>query len=363
VPLDLLPVEPLLQVHNLQTTFDTDQGAVHAVDGIDFSIAPGEIFALVGESGCGKTVTALSILGLIDPPGKIVKGEIDFQGRSLTTLSGAEMDALRGDQLTMIFQEPLASLNPVFSIGAQIGELLQVHRGLARREALREGAALLERVGIPDAESRLHAYPDELSGGQAQRVMIAMALALKPALLIADEPTTALDVTIQAQILDLLRSLQEMHGTSILLITHDLGVVTEIADRVAMMYAGRIVECAPIDRIFQKALHPYTQALLNSHPSMGRSRTHLPVIPGEVPNPLEHVPGCRFAPRCEARIKFHLEICNQREPDLISNGLGQAARCWLYQSAHGYEHPLRTIDASNDRSQPTRSSCQGRTDQ
>lgn len=363
VPHELHSNQPLLQIRNLRTTFDTDQGVAYAVDGVDFAIAPGEIFAMVGESGCGKTVTALSILGLIDPPGKVVSGEIIFQGRELTALSKAEMDALRGDQITMIFQEPLASLNPVFSIGAQIGELLRVHRGLSRREARREGVALLEMVGIPDAEARLQAYPDELSGGQAQRVMIAMALALNPALLIADEPTTALDVTIQAQILELLRSLKAKHKTAVLLITHDLGVVAEMADQVAVMYAGQIVESAGIDGIFSSARHPYTQALLHSMPALGKSRTHLPVIAGTVPNPLERVPGCRFAPRCEARRQYHLEICRQREPDLISSGVGHAVRCWLYQSANGHEKPLNTVEQVDHRSQSINPSRREKADQ
>jgi oligopeptide/dipeptide ABC transporter ATP-binding protein len=295
---------------------------------------------LVGESGCGKSVSALSLLRLIDPPGQIVEGEVTFRGQHLETLTEKQMTELRGSQISMIFQQPQSSLNPVFSVGEQISEVLRLHIGMNREQAWQRAGELLHSVGIPDAASRLRAYPHELSGGQAQRVMIAMALACSPALLIADEPTTALDVTIQAQILDLMRELRAKLGTAIILITHDLGVVAEMADRVAVMYAGKIVEEAEVDTLFARPLHPYTQGLIASIPVLGKVTDRLEVIPGSVPNLIDLPPGCRFAPRCKARLEHNLSICDQQEPELGPIEDGHAARCWLYQSSGEHRAPL-----------------------
>jgi oligopeptide/dipeptide ABC transporter ATP-binding protein len=331
------PGQPLLDVEDLKTYFFTDDGVVKAVDGVSYTVQMGEVFGLVGESGCGKSVSALSLLRLIDHPGRIVAGDVSFRGQALGALSEKQMTELRGSQISMIFQQPQSSLNPVFSVGDQIAEVLRLHMGMNRDQAWQRAGDLLVSVGIPDAASRLHTYPHELSGGQAQRVMIAMALACSPALLIADEPTTALDVTIQAQILDLMRALREKLGTAIILITHDLGVVAEMADRVAVMYAGKIVEEAEVDALFARPLHPYTQGLIASIPVLGSVTNRLEVIPGSVPNLINLPPGCRFAPRCRARLEHHLSICDEREPDLVPHEKGHAARCWLYQS-HGDHH-------------------------
>jgi oligopeptide/dipeptide ABC transporter ATP-binding protein len=330
----------LLDVQNLRTYFFSDEGIVRAVDGISYQVRQGEVFGLVGESGCGKSVSALSLLRLIDPPGRIVEGSITFRGHRLETLTEQQMTDLRGSQISMVFQQPQSSLNPVFSIGDQIIEVLQIHLGMKRGQARQRAAELLRAVGIPDPESRLDSYPHELSGGQAQRVMIAMALACSPALLIADEPTTALDVTIQAQILDLMRELRARLGTAIILITHDLGVVAEMADRVAVMYAGEIVEQTDVDTLFARPLHPYTQGLIASIPVLGDVQERLEVIPGAVPNLIELPPGCRFAPRCRSRVEYGLEICQRREPDLIAVGERHAVRCWLYQSEADHRAPL-----------------------
>jgi peptide/nickel transport system ATP-binding protein len=334
----------LLVVHDLKTYFYTDQGIVRAVDGLDYTVNAGEVFGLVGESGCGKTVSALSVLRLVDAPGEIVGGEIFFDGVPLLELGEKEMTELRGSRISMIFQEPLASLNPVFTIGAQISEVLQIHQKLNGRQAWRQAVELLRQVGIPDADSRAHAYPHEISGGQAQRVMIAIALALRPRLLIADEPTTALDVTIQAQILDLLRELGRRWGTAVILITHDLGVIAEMADRVAVMYAGRIVEQADIASLFDRPLHPYTQGLIASMPVLGSPKSRLEVIPGAVPDLLDLGPGCRFAGRCALRVKFDIGICTRVEPDLKTVGIDHTARCWLYldDPDHGHKAPLKS---------------------
>jgi len=331
------PAATLLEVKDLRTHFFTDDGVVKAVDGISYTVAMGEVFGLVGESGCGKSVSALSLLRLIDPPGRIVDGSVTFRGRRLSTLTEKQMTELRGSQISMIFQQPQSSLNPVFSVGEQISEVLQLHMGMNREQSWARAGDLLHSVGIPDTESRLRSYPHELSGGQAQRVMIAMALACSPALLIADEPTTALDVTIQAQILDLMRELRGKLGTAIILITHDLGVVAEMADRVAVMYAGKIVEEAEVETLFARPLHPYTQGLIASIPVLGKVTERLEVIPGSVPNLIDLPPGCRFAPRCRARVEHHLSICDEQEPDLVAHEVGHAARCWLYQS-HGEHH-------------------------
>ena len=331
-PLNTKTSEPLLDVQNLKTFFYTDDGVVKAVDGVDFSIHPGEVLGLVGESGCGKSVTSFSILRLVDAPGKIVDGNIFFQGRDLLRLSDQEMIDVRGNLISMIFQQPQTSLNPVFKVGSQIGEVFQIHQKDLNKEEIWEKAVdLLKLVGIPDAEKKAHAYPHEMSGGQAQRVMIAMALALSPQLLIADEPTTALDVTIQAQILDLMRNLQSALNTSVLLITHDLGIIAEMADRVVIMYAGGILEQADVITIFEEPLHPYTRGLIASVPILGQVHNRLDTIPGNVPNLIELPSGCRFSTRCQPREEYELEICTRIEPDLIPASDGHLIRCWLYQ--------------------------------
>jgi oligopeptide/dipeptide ABC transporter ATP-binding protein len=330
----------LLVVDDLRTYFFTEDGVVKAVDGISYQVRMGEVFGLVGESGCGKSVSALSLLRLIDPPGRIVGGEVSFRGQLLNGLTEKQMTELRGSQISMIFQQPQSSLNPVFSVGEQISEVLRLHIGMTREQAWQRAGELLQSVGIPDTESRLRSYPHELSGGQAQRVMIAMALACSPALLIADEPTTALDVTIQAQILDLMRELRSRLGTAIILITHDLGVVAEMADRVAVMYAGKIVEQADVETLFARPLHPYTQGLIASIPVLGTVADRLEVIPGSVPNLIDLPAGCRFAPRCRARLAYDLTICDELEPDLVPHEDGHAARCWLYQNSGEHTGPL-----------------------
>ncbi len=334
-------IQPLLEVRNLKTYFFTEDGVVKAVDGVDFHVAPGEILGLVGESGCGKSVTSFSILRLVDDPGRIVDGEVIFEGRNLLKLSTDEMVDMRGNRISMIFQQPQSSLNPVFTVGDQIAEVFRIHREMTKQEAWAQAVELLKLVGIPDAEKKAYAYPHEMSGGQAQRVMIAMALALKPRLLIADEPTTALDVTIQAQILDLILDLRDKLGTSVILITHDLGLIAEMADRVAVMYAGRIVEQSDVRTLFRKPKHPYTQGLIASVPVLGRVRERLAAIPGNVPNLIGLPPGCRFASRCTARLEHDLSICTQVEPDLIPLEEGHVARCWLYQDYENHRAPLK----------------------
>ena len=338
--------QPLLEVQNLKTYFYTEDGIVKAVDGVDFSVYPGEVMGLVGESGCGKSVTSLSIMRLIGIPGKVIDGEIFFEGRNLLTLSEAEMVDMRGNRISMIFQQPQSSLNPVFKVGDQVAEVLQIHQNMGREESWEKAVDLLRLVGIPDVEEKAHSYPHEMSGGQAQRVMIAMALALNPQLLLADEPTTALDVTIQAQILDLMRDLRTRMGTSVVLITHDLGVIAEMADRVAVMYAGRIVEQSEIDSLFDKPLHPYTQGLIASIPVLGKIKDRLDVIPGSVPNLINLPPGCKFAPRCRARVDNELTICTELEPDLLPILPDHKVRCWLYQSHEelGHTAPLRASE-------------------
>jgi oligopeptide/dipeptide ABC transporter ATP-binding protein len=331
--------EPLLDVQNLKTFFYTDDGVVKAVDGVDFCIYPGEVLGLVGESGCGKSVTSFSIMRLVDAPGKIVDGQIMFEDRDLLQLNENEMIDVRGNRISMIFQQPQTSLNPVFTVGSQIGEVFQIHqKELSKEEIWEKAVELLQLVGIPDAEKKALAYPHEMSGGQAQRVMIAMALALNPQLLVADEPTTALDVTIQAQILDLMRNLQSVLNTSMLLITHDLGVIAEMADRVAIMYAGRILEQADVITIFEEPLHPYTRGLIASVPVLGQVHARLETIPGNVPNLIGLPPGCRFSTRCQMRAEYGLEICNQVEPDLIPAGKDHLIRCWLYQDNPEQNH-------------------------
>lgn len=297
---------PLLSVNNLVTHFPTRAGLVRAVDGVSFQIGLGELLGLVGESGCGKSITALSIMRLVAPPGRIVSGEVIFDGNDLLKLSDDKMRAIRGDDIAMIFQDPMTSLNPVYTVGEQIAEAVRLHRNESRAKAMESAIAAMDEVAIPDARRRVRDYPHQLSGGMRQRVMIAMALACDPKLLIADEPTTALDVTIQAQILELLDTLRRDRGLSVLLITHDLGVVAEVADRVAVMYTGRIVEESPVEEIFAHPRHPYTEGLLRSVPKLTErdiaKRHRLSTIEGTVPNPAALPPGCHFAPRCEHRL-------------------------------------------------------------
>ncbi len=314
---------PLFEVRDLRVSFFTPRGEVRAVDGVSFTIDEGETFGLVGESGCGKSVTALSLLRLLDGNGRIVGGDIVFAGRRLLALSEEEMRSLRGDQIAMVFQEPMTSLNPVFTVGYQIGEVLEVHRGMSRKQARAEAIELLRLVEIPEPERRVDAYPHQLSGGMRQRVMIAMALACRPRLLIADEPTTALDVTIQAQILDLLAHLQEQFGMAVLFVTHDLGIVAERARRVAVMYAGRIVEEAETATLFRNPLHPYTRGLLRSIPRLGMRVRRLAAIPGSVPDPLALPSGCRFRDRCT----YAVARCGEIDPQLEPFGDSRAVAC------------------------------------
>ncbi len=322
----------MLEVKNLKTYFYTEDGVVKAVDGVDFTVNRGEVLGLVGESGCGKSVTSLSIMRLISAPGRIVDGQVVFDGENLLTKPENEMVQVRGNRISMIFQQPQSSLNPVFKVGDQIAEVLNIHRDLGRQAGWARAIELLRLVGIPDAARRAHSYPHELSGGMAQRVMIAMALACIPELLIADEPTTALDVTIQAQILDLIRDLRTKVDAAIILITHDLGVIAELAERVAVMYAGRIVEQTDVRRLFAEPKHPYTQGLIGSIPVLGRIVDQLAVIPGAVPNLINLPPGCKFAPRCLARVEHNLTICTEEEPELLPMAPGHNVRCWLYHS-------------------------------
>lgn len=317
----------LLEVENLQTHFRTPDGINRAVDGVSFSVEEGETLAVVGESGCGKSVTAMSILRLIpEPPGKI-SGSIRFEGRDLLRLSEPEMREIRGNDISMIFQEPMTSLNPVLSIGRQLGETLQLHQGLSRKAAAARAVEMLDLVGIPEPKRKLSDYPHRLSGGMRQRVMIAMALACNPKLLIADEPTTALDVTIQAQILDLMKDLKRRIGAAIVLITHDLGVVAEVAERVMVMYAGRKVEEAPVEDIFRTPLHPYTQGLLGAVPKLGSSLEddsgRLTEIPGVVPNLKRRITGCVFASRCG----LATDLCRKAAPALELKAPNHRAAC------------------------------------
>jgi peptide/nickel transport system ATP-binding protein len=312
-------------VEGLKTYFFTEEGVVQAVDGVDFVLRRGETLGIVGESGSGKSVTSLSIMRLVSPPGRIVAGKIIFDGNDLLTLEPEEMRKLRGDRIAMIFQQPTTALNPVFRIGDQIIETLEIHQGLKGEEAQKRCVELLSMVGLPDPQRRMRQYPHELSGGQCQRVMIAMALACNPELLIADEPTTALDVTIQAQILDLMRELREKIETAIMLITHDMGVIAEMADSVVVMYAGQVVEYADVQSLFSDPKHPYTRGLLNSMPVLGDAREELEVIPGTVPSLINPPKGCRFASRCSKRF----EKCDQ-PPPMIELGSNRRVRCWLY---------------------------------
>lgn len=320
----------MLDVQDLRTYFYTEDGVVKAVDGVDLYVRRGETLGVVGESGCGKSVTSLSIMRLISPPGRIVSGRIIFDGVDLLTLPEHEMTKIRGNRISMIFQQPTSCLNPVFKIGDQVAEVLQIHEGLGKKASWDRAVELLRMVGIPEPQKRAHAYPHEISGGQAQRVMIAMALACQPELLIADEPTTALDVTIQAQILDLMRELKEKTGTAIMLITHDMGVVAEMCDRVVVMYAGQVVEQADVKTIFTNPLHPYTKGLLGSIPVLGQLRDRLDTIPGTVPNLIDPPPGCRFEPRCQVCEGAVRERCRTELPPLREVEPGHWVRTWLY---------------------------------
>lgn len=332
VPPETMPPagERLLEIRGLKTHFDTRDGVVKAVDGVDIHVDRGEVLGVVGESGCGKSVMSLSIMGLVPKPGEVVAGTITFDGKDLGALTPKDVRGLRGEHMSMIFQQPGSALNPVQRSGVQIKEVFKLHRDWSKNVEQEKVVESLTSVGIPDPESRAKAYPHELSGGMAQRVMIAMALSCEPELLIADEPTTALDVTIQAQILDLIRDLQETSGTAVILITHDLGVIAEMADRVAVMYAGEIVEETDVSTLFNDPLHPYSQGLLASIPVLGAPTDTLETIPGVVPSLIDLPDGCRFAARCAARVEHDLTICNEQRPELVEISPGHSVRCWLH---------------------------------
>ena len=324
----------LISLRDLQTYFYTDAGVVKAVDGVSYDIRTGRTLGVVGESGCGKSVTALSIMRLIpDPPGRIVGGEILFEGQDLSKLTNKQMREIRGNEIGMIFQEPMTSLNPVFTVGNQIVEPAILHLGVSVEEARRMAIEMLAKVGIPSPEKRIDEYPHQMSGGMRQRVMIAMALICNPKLLIADEPTTALDVTIQAQILELMKKLQDDYGMAVLIITHDLGVVAETAHDVVVMYAGKIVEYADVNTLFADPKHPYTIGLFHALPKLGTHKVRLDTIEGEVPNPLEFPSGCKFNPRCP----YAFDRCREAEPPITDLGGGHRAACWLIEEGRPAE--------------------------
>jgi peptide/nickel transport system ATP-binding protein len=316
----------LLRVEDVKTYFFTEDGVVKAVDGVSLRVKRGETLGIVGESGCGKSVTAMSIMRLISAPGETIQGKVFLRGLDIIALTEEDMRHIRGNRISMIFQQPTSCLNPVFRVGDQISEALMLHRGLSKQQARQRSIELLTMVGIPSAKTRIDSYPHEMSGGMCQRVMIAMALSCEPELLIADEPTTALDVTIQAQILELMRDLKNRYHTGIMLITHDLGVIAEMADHVVVMYAGKVVEESPVGEIFESPKHPYTQGLLASIPVLGEVRDKLAVIPGSVPSLRNLPPGCRFAGRCS----YVMDICRVEEPALLRLSPTRTARCWLY---------------------------------
>ncbi|MBN1136095.1 MAG: ABC transporter ATP-binding protein [Anaerolineae bacterium] len=328
----LPPSDPdvLLDIRDLRTYFYTLDGVVKAVDGVDFTVRRGEVVGLVGESGCGKSVTSLSVMRLIAHPGRIESGEIWFDNVNLLDLPIRQMTDIRGNRISMIFQQPTSCLNPVYNTAYQLSEVYRIHDRVSQKVGRKKALELLKQVGISDPERRLKSFPHELSGGMAQRVMIGMAIACVPQLLIADEPTTALDVTIQAQILDLMRDLQARLGTAIILITHDLGVVAEMASRVAVMYAGQIVEEADIHTLFHSPKHPYTVGLIGSVPVLGQIKDELYTIPGNVPSCIDLPEGCRFAPRCRARLDRDLTICLEKNRELKEIAPGHKVRCWLY---------------------------------
>jgi oligopeptide/dipeptide ABC transporter ATP-binding protein len=334
----ITPAEPLLRVASLRTYFDTPAGVIRAVDGVDLEVHEQETVCIVGESGCGKSVTALSIMGLVRKPGLIQPGSsLLFRGRDMTKMPDSELRKIRGNEMAMIFQEPMTSLNPVFTVGDQIAEAVRLHQRVGAAEGMDRAVEMMRLVGIPSPKERARNYPHQMSGGQRQRVMIAMALSCNPALLVADEPTTALDVTIQAQILELMKELRGRLGTAILMITHDLGVVAEMADRVVVMYAGKVVEQGTVADVFNRPQHPYTEALLGSMPMLGMDQSkQLRVIRGVVPSALDWPHGCRFAPRCD----LAFDRCTQESPPLLTVG-DQKAACWLCESGprdtHGAE--------------------------
>ncbi len=317
----------LLKVENLHTTFYTEDGVVPAVDGVSFALRHGEVMGIVGESGCGKSVASLSVLRVVpDPPGKVKADSIQFDGKDLLSLSERDMRKIRGNDISMIFQEPMTSLNPVYTIGNQLGEAIKLHQGKNDRETKEICIEMLKLVGIPRAEKVISEYPHNLSGGMRQRAMIAMALSCNPKLLIADEPTTALDVTIQAQILELMKDLKEKINTSIIFITHDLGVISEMAEHIVVMYAGKVVEDTDVYTLFEKPLHPYTEGLINSKLKIEEEMDKLESIPGSVPNPLQLPEGCYYNPRC----KKVMDICKEKEPPEIAVSEGHRVKCWLY---------------------------------
>jgi oligopeptide/dipeptide ABC transporter ATP-binding protein len=321
----LLNGEKLLEVHNLKTYFYTEKGVAEAIDGIDFEIFSGEVLGVVGESGCGKSVTALSIMRLIpEPPGKIVDGKIFLKGTNLLELKREEMRNIRGNNVSMIFQEPMTFLNPVYTVGDQISETILIHKHVSKKKAIEQSVEMLRKVGIPIPERRVNEYPHQLSGGMRQRIMIAMALACDPQLLIADEPTTALDVTIQAQILELMSELKDSYGMSIMMITHDLGVIAEMSNRVAVMYAGKIVEYADVNALFSNPKHPYTWALMKSIPRLDREEKKLLTIEGTVPSSYDFPIGCKFNNRCPLADNK----CFKEEPDIVDVGNGHKVSCW-----------------------------------
>ena len=330
------PVAPLLSITNLRTFFHTSAGVARSVDGVSLDVGAGETVGLVGESGCGKSVTALSILRLIMPPGRIEAGSrIEFEGRDLVMMPEAELRTVRGNRIAMIFQEPMTALNPVFTVGEQIAEVARVHANASKKDAWTRAVEMLELMGIPSPAERAKQYPHQLSGGMRQRVMIGMALVMKPALVIADEPTTALDVTIQAQILELLKDLQQKFGTSILMFTHDLGVIAETAKRVIVMYAGEVVEEAPVSDLFARPHHPYAEGLLQAMPRVGHERERLTVIPGTVPPPTAWPAGCRFRDRCP----YAWERCANEHPPLYRIDGGHVSRCHLAEEPERRNHP------------------------
>ena len=319
--------ETILEIKDLCVEFQTVEGVVHAVDHLNYTLHKGEKLGIVGESGSGKSVSSLGMMQLIpNPPGRITGGEILYHGKDLVKASEKEMQKIRGNEISMIFQEPMTSLNPIIKCGKQIAESLRLHRGMKKKEAMEEAVRMMWAVGIANPEVRAHEYPHQMSGGMRQRVMIAMALACQPQILIADEPTTALDVTIQAQILDLIRELNESMGTSVVFITHDLGVVSELCDTVIVMYTGHIVEQAPVKELFESPKHPYTKGLLNAIPKITRERNPLETIEGMVPNPTERIEGCSFSPRCP----YATDQCRKAEPPMAELSDGRLVRCWQY---------------------------------
>jgi oligopeptide/dipeptide ABC transporter ATP-binding protein len=339
----MLQQEELLRVENLVTQFKTANGSLSAVHGVSFSVKKGETLCIVGESGCGKSITALSIMRLLPNNGNITSGEINFDGKDLATLTDETMRKVRGNDISMIFQEPMTALNPVFTIGYQLREPLLIHNSLSKKQASQKAIELLNQVGMPLPEKHLNQYPHELSGGMRQRIMIAMALACHPKLLIADEPTTALDVTIQAQILDLINDLKTKFDTGVVMITHDMGVVAEIADRVMVMYAGEVAEQGSVEKIFNNPQHPYTKGLLNSVPNVDDDEFTIEAIPGTLPKLDDKITGCRFHPRC----KFVMDKCKVEVPKTFTVSEGHKTRCWLQEEVDaGHEYNKTTVPNS-----------------